>query len=260
MNIKLISTLLIFTCCFFHFLSLEAKPLFPNSVASNDLDFISTNDQSHTYKLTFIEQTSLEIPSVLNNQDEELIQPNAYRFAVEYEDQVYLEIHMDPKFKTISVAKEYANKVVIAQSHLPKYLREKIEHIVIIKGDAAATAEPEAGFFILYSDNIDTRIKNHDLEETIFHESIHVNYENFYTNSRAWKSAQKKDNWFITDYAQNSPIQEDFPETAIFTYTLINYPGRLSKEIEHKIKTNMPARLEFFKKVFQKHTPTSSKN
>jgi len=40
-------------------------------------------------------------------------------------------------------------------------------------------------------------------------------------------------------------------ESALFAYTVLKHPGRLSVEIERWVKANMKHRLAFFRTVFQ---------
>lgn len=44
----------------------------------------------------------------------------------------------------------------------------------------------------LYSDNIRTRIHNHDLEETVFHESVHATLDEKYLRARKRHNAQRQ--------------------------------------------------------------------
>ena len=56
------------------------------------------------------------------------------------------------------------------------------------KGDGTNSSEDEGGFIILYSDKIDTRVINNDLEETVFHEAAHVTFDIQYVKtSDTWE-------------------------------------------------------------------------
>jgi len=97
---------------------------------------------------------------------------------------------------------------------------------------------------------METRISNHDLEETVFHESVHATLESIYKNDALWLKAQKDDAAFIIEYSANHPKIEDLLETAIFAYTILEHPGRLSSDIEEWIRKNTPQRLGFFSTIF----------
>lgn len=89
--------------------------------------------------------------------------------------------------------------------------------MVLHKGDEVAFGEEEGHFFVLYSENIRKRVKTHDLEETIFHESIHATLEKDHAKSQKWLEAQKKDGDFITK------LPGDFPSRRISQCPLFSH-------------------------------------
>ena len=97
---------------------------------------------------------------------------------------------------------------------------------------------------------MDTRISNNDLEETVFHESVHASLDSTYLRSQAWLDAQRSDGTFVTQYAKNNPDKEDMAESAIFAYTMLKHPGRLSRDIEDWVRIYMLNRYMFFETVF----------
>jgi len=125
-----------------------------------------------------------------------------------------------------------------------------LDHVVINNGDNTAFAETQGHFFVLYSENMDNRISTHDLEETVFHESVHASIQDIYENDTAWTNAQAADPSFVTEYAQSYPGLEDMPETALFAYAMITHPGRLSADIEEWLNENIPHRLAFFSSIY----------
>jgi len=129
-------------------------------------------------------------------------------------------------------------------------MRSKLDHVVIHKGDETAFGEADGHFFVLYSDNIRTRIRNHDLEETVFHESVHATLDIPFANSRKWRKAQKADGQFVTEYAKRNPAKEDLAETALFAYTYFQHPARLSPELQSKLEQQIPNRLKVLEGLF----------
>ena len=79
-----------------------------------------------------------------------------------------------PKFKSWKTALKSVEPVAEAVGELPTFMRATLDHVVIHRGDETAFGESEGHFFVLYSVNIRTRIRNHDLEETVLHESVHA--------------------------------------------------------------------------------------
>ena len=117
------------------------------------------------------------------------------------------------------------------------------------------TAFSDVGLIVLYSDNATKRIGTHDLEETVFHESVHAAWDKTHATSAEWKDAQKKDGGFVTDYARKNPKGEDLAESALFAYTLIHHPNRIPKEEAAKIARAIPNRIAFVEKLLPKDKP-----
>lgn len=219
------------------------NPLFPNSVVSNEIDFIRDADPDSFTDLVFIGRDDKEMPSSLSN---ELFDTNTFIFEATFTDDETIEIWCHSSFLTQASAQGYAEKLCPRLGKLPVFQRNMLDHIVIHNGNAGAFAEIEGQFFVLYSDNMDDRISTNDLEETVFHESVHASYQFMYQNDLSWLNAQNSDATFVTGYGQSNPELEDMAESALFAYTLITYPGRLSEEIENWLETNIPNRLEWF--------------
>lgn len=226
----------------------QAEPLFPNSVVSNDIDFIHTDDPTVAYKLIDEGRSRQEMPSSLTSKD--LWQDDAYVFAINYEDGATVAVFADEGFDTAEIAKGYTTKIANALGKLPLPLRTKLDRVILHQGDRAATSEHIGHFIMLYAENIDKRVSTHDLEETVFHEMMHASLEFGHALSDEWVAAQEADGDFITTYAAKNPEQEDLPESGLFAYTLINHPGRMPAEVEAGVKRIMPNRLEYLRAVF----------
>ncbi|MFK7755571.1 MAG: T9SS type A sorting domain-containing protein [Flavobacteriales bacterium] len=223
------------------------QPLFPNSVVSNDIDFILSTDPAVFQSITFIGLEDKEMP---DSQSEELFDEDTFIFEASFSTGQTLEIWCHSSFLTQPAAEEYALKLGPRLGKLPAIHREMLNHVVVHNGDATAFAETEGNFFVLYSDNMDDRISTNDLEETVFHEAIHASLQNDYGDSQEWLDAQDSDNAFITEYAEELPALEDMPETALFAYAYLVYPGRLSPEIEAWLDEHNPDKLAFFSQFY----------
>jgi hypothetical protein len=103
---------------------------------------------------------------------------------------------------------------------------------------------------------MDRRISTNDLEETVFHESVHASYQFMYETDPIWTSAQAADPTFVTVFGQENPQLEDLAESALFAFTYLTYPGRLPSDIESWLEENIPNRLEFFGKFYSSTTST----
>jgi pectin methylesterase-like acyl-CoA thioesterase len=223
------------------------EPLFVNSIVSTDIDFIKNSDPDVFKSLTYMGQIENEMP---DNRNSILMDKNSYVFEASFTNGSNIGIWCHSSFGSKSAAEQYAVKLCPRLGKLPESHLRMLDHVVIHKGDNTAFAETEGHFFVLYSDNMDMRINSNDLEETVFHESVHATIQNTYKESKVWKNAQLADGNFITTYAKKHPDLEDLPETALFAYTMIKFPERLSISIEEWIKKNTPNRLAFFKTIY----------
>ena len=224
-----------------------AEPPFENSIVSTDFDFITDDDPTTFESLRLIERGRREMP---DKRSDELFANGVFDFEARFDDNCTVRIWAHADFGAETDAENYATMAAERLGKLPQFMRKKLSHVVIHKGDETAFAEEGGRFFVLYSDNMDTRVRNHDLEETIFHEAVHATLEKEYAKRKPWKSAQKADPGFITKYAERLPAKEDLPESAVFAYTMLKHPGRLPESVEAKVREIMPNRLEFFRDLF----------
>jgi hypothetical protein len=225
----------------------RADPLFPNSVASNDLDFITGDDPGTAFCLRFSGLTRAEMPDKRNDV---LFADDVRVFAATFADDTALELWVHPDIATEEEAIALVTPVTEAIARLPIQMRSLLNHVVIHSGDETAFAEDVGRFFVLYSDNIRSRISTHDLQETVFHESVHATIDVPHADSPEWLAAQAADGAFVTTYAAENPEAEDMAETALFAWTTLKHPGRLPPEIEASVSTLVPARLAFFDTLF----------
>lgn len=233
----------------FHSLAANADPLFPNSVVSNDLEFIRTDDRSVFSCVAFLGTERAEMPDKRSN---DLFDSGTFIFQANYQDGTSVGLWAHSDFGSHSTALRSVEPVAKAIGKLPTIMRSKLDHVVIHNGDEVAFGEADGHFFVLYSDNIRTRIRNHDLEETVFHESVHATLDAQYLRNRAWRSAQRADGAFVTEYAARLPEKEDMAESALFAWTLLVHPERLPQRIEAQVRQIMPNRLAFFEDLFLK--------
>ena len=228
-------------------LPVNGAPLYPNSVVSNDHEFIATSDESAFACLTFDGRREAEMP---DKRSDRLMAKGTFIFTAHYADGTTVGLLAHPKFKTEKRARQSVEPAAEAVGKLPTFMRATLDHVVIHRGDETAFGESEGHFFVLYSANIRTRIRNHDLEETVFHESVHATLDSRYARSKTWLAAQKADGDFITKYARRLPKKEDLAESALFAWTMIMHPDRLPANVEARAREIMPNRLAFFEDLF----------
>ena len=179
----------------------------------------------------------------------------AFLFVAHFNDGTRVHLAIDADFKNQDSARQEALRYTPRIGKLPTALRRGVERVVIHKGGENVTAFSDVGLIVLYADNATKRIGTHDLEETVFHESVHAAWDKAHAKSAAWQDAQKKDGGYVTDYARKLPQGEDLAESALFAYALLHHPDRIPKEEAARIARLIPSRIAFVEKLLPKDKP-----
>lgn len=227
----------------------QVEPYFLNSVVSHDVDLILDDDPTTLATIEFLGNDRREMP---DSRHEELFDLNSYIFKLSFDDQTSVEIWAHSSFPSMQKAKTSAEAIVRPLGKLPKAMRERLNHVVLHKGNEAAFSEHLGHFFVLYSENIDKRLSDNDLEETVFHESVHTTLDYEHSNDPDWIRAQRKDNAFVTQYGKQNPKGEDLAETALFAYSQFINSERLPVKLTDWLDTNIPNRLKYLLNLFNK--------
>lgn len=230
-------------------------PLYPSSVTGTDWDFITDADPNAFLALTFVGLQDFEMPDKRGGSP--LVQ-KAYVFNATFSggngrSGTGIKIACSNLFGSEAAAKTDAMRYISRLGRLPSLYRRNINHIVVHKGGVnpagtTAFAEDKGHFFVIYSENATLRISTNDLEETFFHEGTHASIQVDHVDGAPWKAAVAADNAFITDYASTDP-QEDFAESALFSYTAIHHPERFPTGVLDKVKAQIPNRIKFFESL-----------
>jgi hypothetical protein len=190
----------------------NAKPLFEFSVAGTGIDYIKSSDPDTFLSIEYKGQFSREIPGV-----EPLVDANAYVFEAAFTGGKTIEIRCRSNFGSLERATEYANKLTDKLGKLPVFMRNELSHVAVFSGESRASAEPDGKFFFISDQRIDKRISDNQLEETVFHETAHVYFENRYSTSTDWINAQQKDASFVTEAMSQINLFEKFLNDAALT-------------------------------------------
>jgi hypothetical protein len=215
---------------------------YASSVVGTDFDFIVDEDPSTFVCLEFHGKRLREMPDKTNGDP--LVQP-ALVFMAYYEDGTKVDLALDADFSTESAGREEALRYATRLGKLPTTLRSGVERIVVHAGPTDATAFSDRGVIAVYSANAARRIVTHDLEETLFHESVHAAWDARHRESPEWLAAQAADGAFITAYAAKKPDREDLAESSLFAYTLLHHPERIPADHAARIRALIPARIAF---------------
>jgi hypothetical protein len=230
--------------------ALAADPLYPNSVASNDLDFILPDDPGACWVIADAGGGRTEM---YDPRRDVLHVDGAIHFDVTFPDQI-LRINVHPE---VGDPAKRAVEVATSVSRLPMQMRTALEYVNILDGDGSAWEEGAGGFFTLYDGLIDRRLAEHDLDETVFHETAHVALDRLFSDDPDWRANQVADGGFITAYAAENPGKEDVAESALFAWTILHHPGRLSAEVEAAVRGIMPNRLDYMANMLADYVPPS---
>jgi hypothetical protein len=228
-------------------------PPYRSSVVGTDFDFITESDPDTFVRLEDKGQGPAEMPDK-SDRSAPLVQ-QAFLFTAHFNDGTRVNLAIDADFKSQESARQEALRYTPRLGKLPTALRRGVDRVVVHKGGENVTAFSDVGLIVLYSDNATKRLGTHDLEETIFHESVHAAWDKKHAASPEWKDAQQKDGRFITDYARKNPKGEDLAESALFAYALIHHPNRIPKAEAEKIARAIPNRIAFVEKLLPKDKP-----
>lgn len=178
----------------------------------------------------------------------------AFLFAAHFTDGTRVDLAIDADFETADAARQEALRYTPRLGRLPTALRSGVDRLVVHRGGKDTTAFSDVGLIVLYSENATDRIGTHDLEETVFHESVHAAWDKLHRESAAWREAQASDGRFVTDYAARN-VGEDLAESALFAYTLTHHPERIPPADAARIREAIPARIEFVARLVPAGSP-----
>ncbi len=168
---------------------------------------------------------------------------DAFLFEALFTDGTRFEVAVNPEFGSPEVARAEALRVVEAAGRLPTLLRGGIEFLGIHDGTQGPHAG--AGKVFMYAGRTDELLAFAHLEETLFHESVHVALDPEHARSEGWRAAQAADGAFLTRYAEAFPEGEDLAETALFAFALLHHPGRIPPVDTEDILATVPARIAY---------------
>jgi hypothetical protein len=232
----------------------NAEPPYKSSVVGTDFDFITDADPSLFDKLEYVGEQRREMAD--KRPDTPELRKQAFVFEAHFSDRTRVFIVIDAAFASPDAARAEALRYVHPLGKLPTLLRKGLDNsLVVHKGGEDTTAFSDQGLIIVYSDNATKRIGTHDLEETIFHESIHASLDGAHAHSKEWTAAQTKDGAFITRYAEKNPEGEDLAESALFAYTLLHHPERIPAEDAKRIRELIPSRIAYIAKLIPPGQP-----
>ena len=167
-----------------------------------------------------------------------------FLFEAKFEDGSIIEMQVNPEFKDKSLAEVEAKKYAFLIGQLPAVLRKDIQTSWIHKG--ANSLGGGNNNILIHTGQTKQYEKEGILEETLIHEASHTSLDSYHAKNYAWQEAQRKDNHFISGYAEENPTREDIAESFL-TYIAANYRSdRISPELKSTILKTIPNRIKYF--------------
>lgn len=212
-----------------------------------DPDIITVSDPTSFEKSLFIGR---ELKSVYDGRDQQMRDLEVYKYRLEFDDDIALEVHVMPAIGDQNAATEAVNRIARAVGQVPTQLRKNLKLIHIFAGDGRANAASWNNLITVYADANIGLERDGFLEELFIHEASHVSIDpDTYIDGR-WLAAQDNDPTFISTYGRDNFRSEDVAES-IMAYLAIRYkPGRISAEMDRTINASIPYRIAFLDKVF----------
>lgn len=221
-------------------------PLYPNSIVSNDLRFLTLDDPAVAYCLAGLGRAAKPMP---NRNKADLMDANAIVYVAHYADGTSVEIWASSDFDSESLAAQEAEEIAKRLALFPTFMRETLRHVVLNSGNDTAYAEHLGHFFVVSSENMALRRTQDDMEETLFHETVHATLDAVLRDGDPdWASNQANDPGFVTQYARDVP-SEDLAESAIFAFTDKYHVGRLPSDVMSRVREVMPGRLDYLQNI-----------
>lgn len=223
--------------------ALSADPPYGSSVVGTDFDVITAEDPSAFESLTFVERGRAEMPD--KREGAGGLFGEAFVFEAAFAGGGRVRLFVDADFGSRAAAEEEARRYCGPLGRLPGVLRRGVRRLVVHRGGPDTTAFSDGGLIVVYSENATKRVATHDLEETLFHESVHAVWDTPHADSPAWRRAQMRDATFVTRYAAGRPGREDLAESALFAFALTRHPQRIPQPDRGRVAAAIPARIEF---------------
>jgi hypothetical protein len=206
-----------------------------------DPDIITGSDNTTFVSLSYAGQATR---TMFDRRVNNWITVTPFLFNSTYDDDLSIEIQVNPEFQISDVAEIEALKFAEIIGRLPTVLRIDVETVWIHKG-----IQPFGGGnnnILIHTGQASLYENDGVLEETLAHEASHTSLDAEYSTSSGWISAQKSDENFISSYARDNPTREDIAESFLL-YMAIRYRSdRIDQSLENIILETIPNRIMYF--------------
>jgi hypothetical protein len=205
-----------------------------------DPNIVTAEDPSTFKNISYKGQS----PRQMYDRRSSWVNLQAFLFEAKFEDGSIIEMQVNPEFKDKSMAEVEAKKYAFLIGQLPAVLRKDIQTSWIHKG-----VNPFGGGnnnILIHTGKTKEYEEDGILEETLIHEASHTSLDSYHAKNYAWQEAQRKDNHFISGYAEENPMREDIAESFL-TYIAVNHRSdRISPKLKSTILQTIPNRIKYF--------------
>lgn len=220
-----------------------APPPFEGTVYISE-NIITEEDENRYESLTY---KGRENRKVYDETAGGTISRNIYLFNVSFSNGHTAEVLGDEAFaNTDSVANE-TEKYLIAIGRMPNLMLNNLDQVIINK--SSFRTQGSTGEVIIYTESESS--DDGYLEETFFHEGVHVALDSVYNNTANWRTAQREDPTYISTYARDNSNREDLAESCLPYFAVRFRPSRISASTKSKIIEAMPNRMAYFDSLVQ---------
>ena len=208
-----------------------------------DPDIITPNDPTAFVSLSYVGKDTRNMYDRRNGGGWVSLTP--YLFNALYDDNLEIEVQVNPEFGTVEDAQKQAEKFAPVIGRLTTELRKDVETVWIHKG-----VQPFGGGnnnLLIHTDYSALHYEDQGiLEETFVHEASHTSLDAYHSTNSDWIKAQEQDCRFISNYAEEHPTREDIAESYLPYFAVRYRADRISTELKEKIESAIPNRIKYF--------------
>ncbi len=231
--------------------SAGAEPLYDATV-DTVFDIITRADPS---AFDCLDADGMAIRQMWDKRTDAEIHPRAHIFTAHYAHGAKIEITVNPEFDATH-AEAQALRHAEAVGRLPVEMLAGWRRLGIHAGAPSYSAG--TGLAFVYAGRSDWLEGFDHLEESLFHEGVHVTFGAVHDSAARWRAAQAADGQFLTGYAVANPENEDMTETLLFAYGL--QLGRMPPADARDIRRAIPARLAYIASAIALTPPGKGRN
>lgn len=171
---------------------------------------------------------------------------DAYLFEAQFGEQT-VEFKVNPELGSQQAAREQVDRFAPAIGQLPAVLLSAVRQVDVNAGEGLPGGSAYSGTLLIHTDDdaVHLAVREGFLEEVFLHEAAHAAFDSKWDDP-GWRSAQRADGVFISEYARDFPDHEDIAESFWAYFALRQRPDRLTTEERWFMMTTIPNRLAYF--------------